>query len=60
MRLKDETSGQSISKRLHFAHPDLSSAEWIAEAPSNCEQSCRGCPDRFRHDRIQQCLGQDG
>lgn len=44
MRLKDETSGQSISKRLHFAHPDLSSAEWIAEAPSNCEQSCRALP----------------
>jgi len=44
MHLKDETTGGSISKRLHFAHPDLSSAEWIAEAPSNCAQTCRALP----------------
>jgi len=44
MRLSDSTSGRSISKRLHFAHADLSSAEWIAEAPSNCEQSCQALP----------------
>lgn len=44
MRLSDETSGRSTSKRLHFAHADLSSAEWIAEAPSNCAQSCRALP----------------
>lgn len=44
MRLADETSGRSVSKRLHFGAPNLSSAEWIAEAPSNCARSCRALP----------------
>lgn len=44
MALTDETTGQSISKRLHFPAANLSSAEWIAEAPSNCAQSCRALP----------------
>jgi len=41
VRLIDHTSGASISKRLHFAHPDTTSAEWIAEAPSVCTSN--GC-----------------
>jgi hypothetical protein len=44
MRIADETSGRSVSKRLHFVAPNLSSAEWIAEAPSNCARSCRALP----------------
>jgi hypothetical protein len=36
IHLVDDTSGASIVKRLHLAHPDISSAEWIAEAPSTC------------------------
>lgn len=36
IKLIDHTSGASIRKRLHFAHPDTTSAEWIAEAPSVC------------------------
>jgi hypothetical protein len=44
MRLTDATSGGSIGKRLHLAHANLSSAEWIAEAPSNCAAACRALP----------------
>jgi hypothetical protein len=44
MRLADETTGQSIRKRLHFPAANLSSAEWIAEAPSTCSTSCQALP----------------
>ena len=46
LTLTDHTSGASFSKRLHFAHPDTTSAEWIAEAPSTCEGSgsCAALP----------------
>jgi hypothetical protein len=44
MRLTDATSGASIDKRLRFAHSNLGSAEWIAEAPSNCASACRALP----------------
>jgi hypothetical protein len=37
VRLKDVTSGQLFTKRLHMAKPDLGSAEWVAEAPSGCD-----------------------
>jgi hypothetical protein len=37
--LADQTRGTRISKRLHFAAPDTSSAEWIAEAPSACNST---------------------
>jgi hypothetical protein len=44
--LDDQTRGTSISKRLHFAAPDTTSAEWIAEAPSACNSadSCEPLP----------------
>jgi hypothetical protein len=32
----DRTRGTRFTKRLKMATPDLSSAEWIAEAPSEC------------------------
>jgi Peptidase A4 family len=34
--LSDQTSGQSTTKTLQMSNPDTSSAEWIAEAPSQC------------------------
>jgi hypothetical protein len=46
IRLVDDTSGASIVKHLRLAHPDTSSAEWIAEAPSTCDarRSCTALP----------------
>jgi hypothetical protein len=32
--LADQTTGRSVVKTLHESHPDLSSAEWIVEAPA--------------------------
>jgi hypothetical protein len=37
--LKDETTGQSFSQTVQSPNPDTSSAEWIAEAPSQCDGS---------------------
>jgi peptidase A4-like protein len=34
LRLSDLTTGKSVTKTLHMSDPDISSAEWIAEAPS--------------------------
>jgi hypothetical protein len=34
--LSDQTTGQSTTKTLQMSGPDTSSAEWIAEAPSQC------------------------
>jgi Peptidase A4 family len=36
VQVKDRTRKTSFTKNLTMAAPDLSSAEWIAEAPSNC------------------------
>jgi hypothetical protein len=41
--LSDETSGQTFSKTLTMSDPDVSSAEWIAEAPSQCDGSVNNC-----------------
>ena len=41
--LSDETSGQTFSKTLSMSNPDVSSAEWIAEAPSQCDGSLSSC-----------------
>ncbi|MGA8339905.1 MAG: G1 family glutamic endopeptidase [Solirubrobacteraceae bacterium] len=37
--LKDETTGQSFSQTVQSPNPDTSSAEWVAEAPSQCDGS---------------------
>jgi len=37
--LTDKTTGQSFSKTVSSPNPDTSSAEWIAEAPSECDGS---------------------
>ena len=46
VQLKNLTRKTSFTKRLFMASPDVSSAEWIAEAPSSCRSSgdCRTLP----------------
>jgi Peptidase A4 family len=39
IRLTDHTQGTSVTKHLRTSVVDLSSAEWIAEAPSQCDNS---------------------
>ncbi len=39
LRLTDRTQGTTLTKHLHVSPLDLSSAEWIAEAPSQCDDS---------------------
>ncbi len=41
--LSDETTGQSASKTLQVSSADTSTAEWIAEAPSTCQQGVSNC-----------------
>ncbi len=43
VQVTDRTRGTRFTKRLTMANPDLTSAEWIAEAPSECatETSCQ-------------------
>jgi hypothetical protein len=43
MLLSNQTTGQSFTKTLQMSNPDVSSAEWIAEAPSACGQSVSDC-----------------
>jgi hypothetical protein len=44
--LTDTTTGQSATKTLEMNNPAISSAEWIAEAPSSCDQTgnCQPLP----------------
>ena len=37
--VSNQTTGRSFSKQLTMNNPDVSSAEWIAEAPSSCDGS---------------------
>ncbi|MBV8952768.1 MAG: hypothetical protein JO179_01450, partial [Solirubrobacterales bacterium] len=39
--LVDHTTGASATRTLQMSNPDVSTAEWIAEAPSQCDGS--GC-----------------
>jgi uncharacterized membrane protein YgcG len=41
--VSDQTTGQSVSRTLQMSDPDTSSAEWIAEAPSACDQMASNC-----------------
>ncbi|HEY5428671.1 MAG TPA: G1 family glutamic endopeptidase [Solirubrobacteraceae bacterium] len=41
--IDDITTGQSFGKTLTMSNPDTSSAEWIAEAPSACQQGLSSC-----------------
>ena len=37
IRLKNLTTGKLFTKKLKMRRPDLTSAEWIAEAPTGCD-----------------------
>jgi len=41
--LSNQTTGASFTKTLQMSDPDTSSAEWIAEAPSSCQQGLSSC-----------------
>src|SRR4029077_20035320 len=41
MRLRNLTRHTVVNKKLTMAAPDLTSAEWVAEAPSSCPRSGR-------------------
>jgi hypothetical protein len=40
--LSDQTTGGSVTKTLSMSSPDTSTAEWIAEAPSECADGAGG------------------
>ena len=40
--LTDQSTGQGATKTLSMSNPDTSTAEWIAEAPSECDGSASG------------------
>ena len=44
--LSDQTSGAAMTRTLSMSNPDTSTAEWIAEAPSSCDQTseCQPLP----------------
>jgi hypothetical protein len=44
MQIKNRTRHTTFTKKLAFASPDLTSAEWIAEAPSSCSSADRCVP----------------
>jgi hypothetical protein len=41
--MSNSTTGQSAVKQLTMTDPDVSSAEWIVEAPSACDSSTSNC-----------------
>jgi len=41
--LDDDTTGATYSHTFQMSNPDTSSAEWIAEAPSQCSQGLSSC-----------------
>ena len=43
IQLTNATTGGSFEKTLPVSNPDVSSAEWIAEAPSTCQQGLSNC-----------------
>lgn len=46
LSLRNVTTGKSVVKTIHASQVDVSSAEWIAEAPSECSSvnSCQTLP----------------
>src|SRR6185312_498784 len=43
IQLTNSTTGGSFEKTLPVTNPNVSSAEWIAEAPSTCSQGVSNC-----------------
>jgi hypothetical protein len=68
MTLADSTTHKAVTKSLHASLIDTTSAEWIAEAPSECqgENSCQTLPladfgsTTFGFARIQTTAGTKG
>jgi hypothetical protein len=49
LEITDQTTGAAFARTLRMASPDVSSAEWIAEAPAQCDsasnlQTCSALP----------------
>jgi len=44
LKIKDVTTGQSFSTTKSASGVALSSAEWVAEAPSSCPHTCKVLP----------------
>ena len=42
MSMTDKATGDSFTKTLSMSNPDTSTAEWIAEAPSECQNGANG------------------
>jgi hypothetical protein len=40
--ISDQTTGKTFSKTLTMSNPDTSTAEWVAEAPSECQGGATG------------------
>ncbi|HET9718755.1 MAG TPA: G1 family glutamic endopeptidase [Solirubrobacteraceae bacterium] len=43
LTLEDHTTGASLNRALHMSRPDTSTAEWVAEAPSQCTSGMQSC-----------------
>jgi hypothetical protein len=43
LSLDDQTTGASVNRTLQMSNPDTSTAEWVAEAPSQCTSSLQDC-----------------
>lgn len=39
----NHTTGRSFTKTLTMSNPDISTAEWVAEAPSQCQSGATNC-----------------
>jgi hypothetical protein len=39
----NQTTGQNFTKTLTMSNPDTSTAEWVAEAPSQCQSGATNC-----------------
>jgi hypothetical protein len=55
LTLRNRTSGKSFQRRATMTAPDVSSAEWIVEAPAACNASgrCEQLPQRLPDDDHQ-------
>lgn len=43
LTLDDKTTGAAVNETLHMRSPDTSTAEWVAEAPSQCQPDLQNC-----------------
>ncbi|HLI61174.1 MAG TPA: G1 family glutamic endopeptidase [Solirubrobacteraceae bacterium] len=41
--IANRTTGRSVTRTLTMSNPDVSTAEWIAEAPSRCQSGATDC-----------------